>query len=178
MKAVKKIVIVLVLHCGPRGHHRLHLETDRLVASFHKIASATQAVMQRYEMTMAGDFYIDKFIEQAAFRATPSSSTSSSATSRRVSSTSPYPRPRSAARRSPPPRPPATRCSPATTICTTHAAIVHTSASGDRHATVSTVDLGLLGMDAESEVDGLKDRLTCLAAVYAPLDGMNDTGVS
>lgn len=60
----------------------------------------------------------------------------------------------------------------------TNTCIVHTEASATRHATVSTVDLGLLGMDADSDVEGLMNKITCLAAVYAPLDGMNDAGVS
>lgn len=60
----------------------------------------------------------------------------------------------------------------------TNACIVHTEASPGRHATISTVDLGLLGMDADTDVEGLLNRITCLAAVYAPLDGMNDAGVS
>lgn len=60
----------------------------------------------------------------------------------------------------------------------TNTCIVHTEASATRHATVSTVDLGLLGMDADSDVEGLMNKITCLAAVYAPLDGLNDAGVS
>lgn len=60
----------------------------------------------------------------------------------------------------------------------TNTCIVHTEANGDRHATISTVDLGLLGMDAEKDVEGLLSKITCLAAAYAPLDGMNDAGVS
>lgn len=60
----------------------------------------------------------------------------------------------------------------------TNTCIVHTESGNGRHATISTVDLGLLGMDADSDVEGLLNKITCLAAVYAPLDGMNDAGVS
>ena len=60
----------------------------------------------------------------------------------------------------------------------TNACIVRTEGGNGRHATVSTADLGLLGMDADADVEGLIDKITCLAAVYAPLDGMNDAGVA
>lgn len=60
----------------------------------------------------------------------------------------------------------------------TNTCIVHTEASDSRHATVSTADLGFLGMDASSDVEGLRNTIVCLGAVYAPLDGMNDAGVS
>ena len=60
----------------------------------------------------------------------------------------------------------------------TNTCIVHTESGNGRHATISTVDLGLLGMDADTDVEGLLKKVTCLAAVYAPLDGMNDAGVS
>ena len=60
----------------------------------------------------------------------------------------------------------------------TNTCIVRTEGGNGRHATVSTADLGLLGMDADADVEGLIDKITCLAAVYAPLDGMNDAGVA
>ncbi len=60
----------------------------------------------------------------------------------------------------------------------TNTCIVHTEASQGRHATISTVDLNFLGMDPEKDVTGLVEKITCLAAPYAPLDGMNDAGVS
>lgn len=56
--------------------------------------------------------------------------------------------------------------------------IVHTPARNGRHATISTVDLSQLGMNASQDVEGLMKKITCLAAVYVPLDGMNDAGVS
>lgn len=60
----------------------------------------------------------------------------------------------------------------------TNTCLVFTDARKDRHATISTVDLQFLGMDVNQNVDGLMNRVTCLAAPYAPLDGINDAGVS
>lgn len=60
----------------------------------------------------------------------------------------------------------------------TNTCLVFTEATGDRHATLSTVDLQFLGIDTEADVGGLMDKITCLAAPYAPLDGVNDAGVS
>ncbi len=60
----------------------------------------------------------------------------------------------------------------------TNTVIVFTEANKGRHATISTVDLQFLGMDVNQNVDGLMNRITCLAAPYAPLDGVNDAGVS
>lgn len=47
-----------------------------------------------------------------------------------------------------------------------------------RHKSFSTVDLNYVGMDIGSDVESLMDKITCLAAPYAPLDGINDAGVS
>ena len=60
----------------------------------------------------------------------------------------------------------------------TNTCIVTTDARENRHATISTVDLQFLGMDVDSDVEGLMNKFTCLAAPYAPLDGVNDAGVS
>lgn len=60
----------------------------------------------------------------------------------------------------------------------TNTCIVFTEAQEGRHATISTVDLQFLGMDVEQNVEGLMNKITCLAAPYAPLDGINDAGVS
>lgn len=60
----------------------------------------------------------------------------------------------------------------------TNACIVFTEATEGRHATISTVDLQFLGMDVDQDVEGLMNKITCLAAPYAPLDGVNDAGVS
>ena len=60
----------------------------------------------------------------------------------------------------------------------TNTAIVYTKPGNGRHASVSTVDLQFLGIDPDAGVTGLADKLLCLAAPYAPLDGVNDAGVS
>lgn len=60
----------------------------------------------------------------------------------------------------------------------TNTVIVTTEANKGRHASISTVDLQFLGIDVNSDVTDLMDRIMCLAAPYAPLDGINDAGVS
>lgn len=60
----------------------------------------------------------------------------------------------------------------------TNTAIVYTNPGNGRHASVSTVDLQFLGVDPDAGVTGLMDKFLCLAAPYAPLDGVNDAGVS
>lgn len=47
-----------------------------------------------------------------------------------------------------------------------------------RHKSFSSVDLNYVGMDINKDVEGLMNKITCLAAPYAPLDGINDAGVS
>lgn len=60
----------------------------------------------------------------------------------------------------------------------TNTCILFTEKNEGRHATISTVDLQFLGIDVDKNVEGLMDKITCLAATYAPLDGINDAGVS
>ncbi|MCQ2590415.1 MAG: carcinine hydrolase/isopenicillin-N N-acyltransferase family protein, partial [Treponema sp.] len=60
----------------------------------------------------------------------------------------------------------------------TNTCIVFTDRTKKKHATISTVDLQFLGMDTNKNVEGLVNKITCLAAPYAPLDGINDAGVS
>ena len=60
----------------------------------------------------------------------------------------------------------------------TNTMIVFTEASEGRHATISTVDLQFLGIDVNQNINGFMNKITTLAAPYAPLDGMNDAGVS
>lgn len=60
----------------------------------------------------------------------------------------------------------------------TNTCIVRTQASEGRHASISTVDLQFLGLDVEKNVEGLANRITCLAVPYIPLDGVNDAGVA
>ena len=51
----------------------------------------------------------------------------------------------------------------------TNTALVFTDPGKGRHASVSTVDLQFIGMDANKDVEGLMNKITCLAAPYAPL---------
>ena len=60
----------------------------------------------------------------------------------------------------------------------TNTCIVFTEKNKGRHASISTVDLQFLGIDVDKNVEGLMNKITCLAATYAPLDGINDAGVS
>ncbi|MBD5131124.1 MAG: linear amide C-N hydrolase [Clostridiales bacterium] len=56
--------------------------------------------------------------------------------------------------------------------------ITLTNPGGGRHASFSTADLRYLGLDPQKDVEGLMNNITCLAAPYVPLDGINDAGVS
>ncbi len=47
-----------------------------------------------------------------------------------------------------------------------------------RHKSFSTVDLAYVGMDEDKDVDGLMNKIKCIASPYAPLDGINDAGLS
>lgn len=60
----------------------------------------------------------------------------------------------------------------------TNVCITLTKPGDGRHASFSTADLKYLGLDTEKDVGGLMDKITCLAAPYVPLDGINDAGVS
>ena len=60
----------------------------------------------------------------------------------------------------------------------TNTIVVFTEANEGRHASISTVDLQFLGIDIDKGINGLMDKITSLAATYAPLDGINDAGVS
>ena len=60
----------------------------------------------------------------------------------------------------------------------TNTCLVFTEAQEGRHATISTTDLQFLGLDTETNMSSLMDRITALAAPYTPLDGINDAGVS
>ena len=60
----------------------------------------------------------------------------------------------------------------------TNTAIVFTDAKGDRHATVSSVDLQFISVKPESDLTPILNKVLCLAAPYVPMDGMNDAGVS
>lgn len=60
----------------------------------------------------------------------------------------------------------------------TNTALVFTAPGNGRYKSFSTVDLQFLGMDQNSDVEGLLNKITCLAAPYAPLDGVNEMGLS
>jgi len=60
----------------------------------------------------------------------------------------------------------------------TNVVIVTTEGTDGRHATISSVDLQFLGIDVNTGITGLMDKIIALAAPYAPLDGINDAGVS
>lgn len=60
----------------------------------------------------------------------------------------------------------------------TNTCLVFTQGTGERHATISTADLQFIGIDENAGIQGLADRVLCLAAPYIPLDGINDAGVS
>lgn len=61
-------------------------------------------------------------------------------------------------------------------FASTSSLILHTNPGNGRHASISSVDLQFLGLG--DGIGGLMDKLTAIAAAYAPLDGMNDAGVS
>lgn len=61
---------------------------------------------------------------------------------------------------------------------TSTAMIVRTNPGRGRYASISSVDLQFLGIKDGVPLDGLYDKLLCLAAAYAPLDGINEAGVS
>ncbi len=60
----------------------------------------------------------------------------------------------------------------------TNTALVFADPGNGRHKSFATVDLQFLGMDPAQDVEGLMNKITCLAAPFAPLDGINDAGVS
>lgn len=61
---------------------------------------------------------------------------------------------------------------------TTTGMIVRTNPGDGRYASVSSVDLQFLGIKNGAPLDGLMQKIICLAATYAPLDGVNEAGVA
>ncbi|MBE6653604.1 MAG: linear amide C-N hydrolase [Ruminococcaceae bacterium] len=61
---------------------------------------------------------------------------------------------------------------------TSTAMIVRTNPGNGRYASISSVDLQFLGIKDGAPLDGLVQKILCLAATYAPLDGINEAGVS
>lgn len=60
----------------------------------------------------------------------------------------------------------------------TNVALAFADPGEGRYKSFSSVDLNYVGIDTDSDVGGLMDKITCLAAPYAPLDGINEMGVS
>ena len=63
-------------------------------------------------------------------------------------------------------------------LYTTNTCIVRVKGNKSRHASISTVDLSFINISTDRNVDNLISKAYCLAAPYAPLDGINDAGVS
>lgn len=61
---------------------------------------------------------------------------------------------------------------------TTTSMIVRTNPGNNRYASISSVDLQFLGIKDGVPLDSMMQKLICLAATYAPLDGINEAGVS
>ena len=59
----------------------------------------------------------------------------------------------------------------------TSIAVVHTNPGKDRYKSISTIDLGFLGID-EKGINGLMHKVKALAAPFVPLDGINEKGVA
>ena len=63
-------------------------------------------------------------------------------------------------------------------LYSTNTCIVRIKGNKNRHASISTVDLSFINIPAYENVNNLISKAYCLAAPYAPLDGINDAGVS
>lgn len=61
---------------------------------------------------------------------------------------------------------------------TTTGMIIHTKPTDGRYESYSSVDLQFLGIKNGVSLDSIMQKFLCLAAPYAPLDGMNEMGVS
>ena len=61
---------------------------------------------------------------------------------------------------------------------TTTGMIVRTNPGNGRYASISSVDLQFLGIKDGAPIDGMMQKLISLASTYAPLDGINEAGVS
>jgi len=60
----------------------------------------------------------------------------------------------------------------------TNACIVRTHARRGRHATIATADLSFIGIKPAKGIQGITDKVLCLAVPYMIIDGINDAGVS
>ena len=61
---------------------------------------------------------------------------------------------------------------------TTTGMIVRTNPGNGRYASISSVDLQFLGIKDGAPIDGMMQKIISLASTYAPLDGINEAGVS
>jgi Penicillin V acylase and related amidases len=55
--------------------------------------------------------------------------------------------------------------------------LVLTNRPASGYASISTCDLSHLGYSLEKKPDSFKNKLVCLAAIYAPMDGINEKGL-
>ena len=60
----------------------------------------------------------------------------------------------------------------------TNTCLVSTNPGNGRHASISTVDLQFIGVQPETGLTDIMDKISALAAPFVPLDGMNDAGVA
>lgn len=60
----------------------------------------------------------------------------------------------------------------------TNTCIVRVKGNEKRHASISTVDTSFINIPAQADMNNLLSKAYALAAPYAPLDGLNDAGVS
>ena len=60
----------------------------------------------------------------------------------------------------------------------TNTCIVRVEGNKKRHASISTVDTSFINIPAQADMNNLLSKAYALATPYAPLDGLNDAGVS
>ena len=60
----------------------------------------------------------------------------------------------------------------------TNTMIVRTHGKGERHSTLSTVDLQFMDIDGNQDLTDIRDKVISMAAPYTPIDGINDAGLS
>lgn len=60
----------------------------------------------------------------------------------------------------------------------TNTCIVRVKGNKKRHASISTVDTSFINIPARADMNNLISKAYALAAPYAPLDGLNDAGIS
>ena len=153
----------------------------RTLLSFHKIVERDESHLDGavYEMTVAGDYYFDEFLEQGG--ASEDGELISFITGKLTKGLLDLEF-----------TPPDVACSSFTAKLDnghqifgrnydyerTNTCIVYTNPGKGRHGSVSTVDLQFLGIDPAKDVTKFMDKVTCLAVPYIPFDGMNDAGVS